>query len=463
MQSFKRRIVLNQTIFAFLLILSCLIILFFSMSCNKYNEEKVELQKIADELHSILKNYSSLEDVISSESAMEINKNINLSYSEYGLKHSYALLSSNGKVQYQYPINSKHYKLIKEKAPKLQAGFNFIIHHYDEWIFYEIIKYKDYKLLVTCEHKLVFVRELIFIFIFSSPIVFLFCYIFSNLQAKRFLIPITAIDDAVKNIALGKLQARITGYVYKDEMGDLIGTLNSTFGELEKSITNIRQFSSDVAHELRTPLTAILGNLEVALSRERKNSDYQKILASAIEEMMGLKKIINTLLILSRPYEFFVQQFKTLDFRHVVDNSIEFITYIADEKNIQIEKSLPKSIQLYCIPSLLERALINLLHNAVKFSPEASVIKLQITEAEQEFLIQVTDSGCGIAKEEQAKIFDRFYQNDQSRHLGCGLGLALVQWIADLHKGTISVKSVLNEGATFILALPKKGDHINKS
>lgn len=282
--------------------------------------------------------------------------------------------------------------------------------------------------------------------------------------SRRMLRPIEAIDQTVHEIRRGNLAARIPPYSSRDEMARLIETLNQTFAELEDSFSRIRQFSADAAHELNTPLTAIRGTLDVCLGKERTAEEYREVLADTANELQALSRLTHDLLLLAQPGDAAQRlHFAPLDLAVTVDECVARLEILAREKNLKFQvQPCEDCPRVRGDAILVERLTYNLLHNAVRFSPEQGTVTVLLEPDGDALRLDVQDQGIGIARADQQRIFDRFYQVEESRSAGSGLGLALVQWAVRLHHGQIEVESEVGKGSTFRVWLPIEADQ-NKS
>jgi two-component system heavy metal sensor histidine kinase CusS len=225
---------------------------------------------------------------------------------------------------------------------------------------------------------------------------------------------------------------------------------------LDDSFTRLSQFSADLAHELRTPVANMLGEAQVALTRERTAAEYRETLESTIAECERLSRIVDNLLFVARvdaAREPIAR--KRFDARAAVEKIAAFYQTIADDRHVMI--SCSGEAQLYADPDLFERAVGNLLDNALRFTPENGSIQITLSEHDADFEVAVSDSGCGIAPEHLPRVFDRFYRAESSRGSdGAGLGLALVKSIVDLHGGSATIQSQVGHGTTVTLRFPKQ-------
>ncbi len=296
--------------------------------------------------------------------------------------------------------------------------------------------------------------------IIALPMAILVAGLGGYFLAKKFLAPVEQMAGKARKIGEENLQERLPVGNADDELGNLAKVFNELLERLQKSFERLKQFTSDAAHELRTPLTAIRSIGEVGL-QERKNSDeYREIIGSILEENHRLTHLVDNLLFLSRADARSLRiHAESVELDAFVRQSIELIQPLAEEKNQQIQIT-GKSIRITADVSLLKQALLNLLDNAIKYSPEnARIVVNYVQDNSHSARIEVVDQGAGISPEHQEKIFERFYRVDKGRSRdlgGSGLGLAIARWAIQMQGGTISVDSRPHEGSKFTIRLPYK-------
>lgn len=229
-----------------------------------------------------------------------------------------------------------------------------------------------------------------------------------------------------------------------------------------RRLENIRrEFVANVSHEIKTPITAIKGFVETLIDGAAQNPEDSVRFLNIIETHVNrLEAILDDLLSLSRVEQGAEKQdLELVDSRlqEIITTAIEICGDRAEAGKIGIEVSCPEQIWAEVNPPLLEQAVVNLLDNAIKYSPEGSVIRVHVSKDDSEIRIAVQDQGCGIAKKHVPRVFERFYRMDKvrSRQLGgTGLGLAIVKHIAEVHAGRVSVESTPGKGSTFTIHLP---------
>ncbi len=219
-----------------------------------------------------------------------------------------------------------------------------------------------------------------------------------------------------------------------------------------------KQFVSDVAHELRTPLSILSGELEIALKQPPDINEYQQTLASSKQETDRMAKLVENLLFLAREDQRRVKPpFEKIDLTDLLGSVISSLQVESRKKEIRVSFQ-PESEPTFVWgePSMLRRLFLNIIENAIQYTPNTGNVRISLASHKQCVEIQVKDTGIGISEEDQKKLFHRFFRADPSRSLtrGYGLGLAISQSIANLHRGKIDVHSSLGQGSTFTIIFP---------
>ncbi|BCU77619.1 HAMP domain-containing sensor histidine kinase [Luteolibacter sp. LG18] len=275
--------------------------------------------------------------------------------------------------------------------------------------------------------------------------------------ASRAMRPISDISAAATRIAAGHFDERIRTEETESELGKLATLLDDTFQRLDTAFDEQARFTSDAAHELRTPVSIILGQAQLALSKERSPGDYRaafEICQRAAKRMHGLIESLLQLSVLdAAPHQTDVRLCDLAELTH--DHTI-MMQVVAAEKNIRLREELSPA-PCHANPDQIGQILMNLLTNAVKYSPEGAEVRA-VTRVEGDFaVVSVRDNGPGIPAEHLPHLFDRFYRADTSRNRstgGAGLGLAICKRIADAHNATLTVESVVGMGTAFTLRVP---------
>jgi two-component system, OmpR family, heavy metal sensor histidine kinase CusS len=291
------------------------------------------------------------------------------------------------------------------------------------------------------------------------PLVLIFASFLGGVITQRILGPVMEVTSIARNITHKDLSARVKVERVDEELRYLVDAFNEMISRLDKSFRYIAEFSSNVAHELRTPLTIIRGESELALMQERDRREYQRVLKITQEETDGMLRIVEDLLLLSRlEYQPQVLNFEQLDFSSFIEEIFAQAKKMAGQKNIFVKlTSFVDHAFIYADGLHLKRMFLNLLNNAVKFTPLGGKIGINVRTEGKKLKVAIQDTGLGIKPEDIDKIFDRFFHADnvnQGGDSGSGLGLSIAQTIVKIHGGDISVKSQPQKGSTFIVTLP---------
>ncbi len=277
---------------------------------------------------------------------------------------------------------------------------------------------------------------------------------------KRGLRPLQQMTQSLERIDPNHLNERLGRTTWPRELQPVATAFDEMLGRLENSFTRLSQFSADLAHELRTPVSNIRGEAEVALTRPRTSEDYRNVIESITGECERLSGIVENLLFLARA-EAADRQIEKDAFpaRPAIEKIASYYRTIAEERGISITNEGDGDV--YADPLLFDRALSNLLDNALRFTPDRGKITIRSHSKNGRTELAVEDTGCGIAAHHLLRIFDRFYRVDSSRSSkGTGLGLALVKSITDLHGGSATATSELNRGTTVTLIFPAKNNSV---
>lgn len=299
------------------------------------------------------------------------------------------------------------------------------------------------------------------IFIFLIPVALFVSVGGGWFLAARSLKPVDDITRAARAITAQNLDRRIQYTGVDDELGRLVATFNDMISRLQLSFSQVQQFSSDASHELRTPLTIMRGELELALRSRKKTPDvYRQILSSALEETIRMTTIVDNLLTLAKADMGNTKiTMQDVWLRPIIQELHEDSEMLAERKKIKVTLGSVDDTLVVGDPLRLRQLFLNLIDNAIKYTPEKGNVELSLIRENGHAKVRVKDTGMGIPPEEQSKIFDRFYRVDKARSRemgGSGLGLSISKWITDIHGGIISVESEVNKGSVFTVTLPLK-------
>lgn len=281
--------------------------------------------------------------------------------------------------------------------------------------------------------------------------------LFASYQiAHRGMRPVNAMAETAATVRTGTLGERLPIEGLPSELGALAATFNEMLGRLEESFNRLSRFSADIAHELRTPLNNLRGEAEVALRTGRSRED---VLNSSLEEYDRLSRIIDSLLFLARAESPEMQlKRERLDVCQELQAIKEFYDAAAQEKSVGIRVEAHAPVIAELDRTLLQRALGNLVSNALAHTPGKGLIVLRAVSEPEVIRVEVADNGTGIAQEHISRIFERFYRADGARSRisgGVGLGLAIVRSIAVVHGGSAGIQSEPGRGTTVSLTFPK--------
>ena len=271
---------------------------------------------------------------------------------------------------------------------------------------------------------------------------------------KRGLRPLTQLTQLVARMGPTHLKERVAPGSWPRELQPLAIAFDDMLKRLDDSFTRLSQFSADLAHELRTPVANMMGEAQVALTRERTAAEYRETIESTIGECERLSRIVDNLLFVARvdaAREPIAR--KRFDARKAVEKIAAFYQTAADDRHVTI--TCTGEGQIHADPDLFERAVGNLLDNALRFAPDRGSIQVAVSKHSNDFEVAISDNGCGIAAEHVPRVFDRFYRAESSRTSdGAGLGLALVKSIVELHGGSAAIQSEIGRGTTVRLTFP---------
>src|SRR6266446_7060801 len=271
---------------------------------------------------------------------------------------------------------------------------------------------------------------------------------------RRGLRPLEEMKLSLERIGPTHLNERVASANWPRELQPMAIAFDEMLKRLDDSFTRLSQFSADLAHELRTPIANMLGEAQVALTRDRTAAEYRETIESSVAECERLSRIVDNLLFVARvdaAREPIAR--KQFDARAAVEKISAFYQTVEEDRHVTI--SCSGDGQICADPDLFERAVGNLLDNALRFTAAHGSIHIGLAKRNTDFEVSVSDNGCGIGAEHLPRVFDRFYRAESSRSSdGAGLGLALVKSIVDLHGGSAKIESELSQGTTVKLTFP---------
>ncbi len=278
-------------------------------------------------------------------------------------------------------------------------------------------------------------------------------------MSRRALRPLELLSAAAREMTISQLHRRLPITGNRDELDRLAETFNDMFGRLEKAVEQMKDFTASISHELRTPLTALRGEAEVALVKARTESDYRRVLESQLEEFAKLSRMIDQMLTLARAEAGQIKLAREIvNLSELTESLVDQMEIVAASKAISLIAKPEHDVMVTGDAGWLERAILNLLDNAIKFTPVGGRVDVTVSSKNNHAVLEVADNGIGIDAQAVPHIFERFYRGDPSRSRereGAGLGLSLVEWIVRQHQGSVSVESQPGKGAVLRILLPE--------
>ena len=276
--------------------------------------------------------------------------------------------------------------------------------------------------------------------------------------ARVVLSPLSRLAADASSIGIGTLNRRLAIRGTGDQLDEVASAFNETLARLESAVAEMRQFSSALAHELRTPLAALRGEIETGLLRSSSEIEYRQRLTSQIEEIDKLTRLISQLLTLARAESGEIRlAHHTVDLAALATAVTEQLELVAEDHDLDLQCIVSQPVTVTGDRGWLERLLLNLLDNAMKFTRKGGKVSVSVSRDGDSARVDVRDTGIGMPPDAIPHVFERFYRVDPARSPaadGAGLGLSLVKWIIDRHQGRIAVDSHLGTGSTFTIWLP---------
>jgi heavy metal sensor kinase len=298
-------------------------------------------------------------------------------------------------------------------------------------------------------------QELGLILLFGLPLAAAVAGFGGYVLARRALRPIERMTDRARTITAARLSDRLPVDNPDDEMGRLAAVFNETLARLEASFEQMRRFTADVSHELRTPLTSIRSVGEVGLRGHRDEGGYRRIIGSMLEESDRLASLVDRLLTLSRAETRQGQLVREpVDLRELANDVIGHLGVLAEEKRQSLGVEPGAAPQALGDRGVLRQALINLVDNAVKFTPAGGRIRIRLSETASEAICDVIDSGPGVSGDARTHIFDRFYRAEETEAGGTGLGLSIAKGGVEATGGRLTLEDTGPGGSTFRITMP---------
>jgi heavy metal sensor kinase len=327
-----------------------------------------------------------------------------------------------------------------------------------------VIGGRAYKLVVlqSLHPQVEMMEDIRATFLWAIPIALLLAALGGYFLARKSLAPVSAMASQARTMSAADLHNRLAVSNERDELGQLAITFNQLLARLEASFEQQRRFMADASHELRTPVAILRGETEVTLSQpERTPTEYREALAILRDESQRLAHIIEDLFTLTRADAGqYPLAFRDAYLDEIASEALVRARSLALAKNITLTSAIEPDLPISADEALLARMFLNLLDNAIKYSPPGSTVNLTCRRENDPYVVSISDNGPGIPADLQARIFERFFRADKARSRsegetgGAGLGLSIARWIAEAHHGRLELERSDSSGSTFTATLP---------
>jgi heavy metal sensor kinase len=300
------------------------------------------------------------------------------------------------------------------------------------------------------------VRRVIFL---ALPLLLGLAGIGGYLLATYSLAPLNWMAEQAREITGSNLNTRLDIGNAAEELAVLAASFNELLSRLDQSFESMRRFVADASHELRTPIAVIRGEADVALSHDRGAAEYKESLAIVLDESRRLSRLVDDLLNLARADAGRVKlQVQEFYFNDLMAECCRSMQTLASAGDIALECRSAEDVPFRGDEGLLRRLLINLLDNAIRYTPPGGKVSAVLEADAARVRIRISDTGVGIPPEAAPRVFERFYRADRARSRqdgGFGLGLSIVKWIAESHNGAVELTGNSGPGTTFTVTLPR--------
>jgi len=284
---------------------------------------------------------------------------------------------------------------------------------------------------------------------------------------KRALAPVDRIASTAERIGSHNLSERLPVAQTGDELERLSLALNHMIERLDQAFQHSRRFVADASHELRTPLTVLRGELESLTQAPRPDSEWRERMGSALEEVERLVNIVEGLFAISRLDAGEAQaEWVKFDLARLAAATTDQMSLLAEDKNITLNCAATKDVWVEGDRARMKQVVVNLLDNAIKYTPSGGKVALTVSAQDSKALLEVADNGVGIPSEALPRVFERFFRVDQARSReqgGAGLGLSIAKSICTAHHGRVEAFSAPKQGSIFRVELPLASAPANKN
>lgn len=302
---------------------------------------------------------------------------------------------------------------------------------------------------------------LIAVMLIVGPLLLALAFSVAHMFSGRAFTPVDEIIDQVEAISDGRsLHKRLAIGTNTDELSRLSATLNAMIERLETSFGALRRFTADASHELKTPLTVIRADVERSMSPNSTRHEKEIAMEEALQQVTRMADLVNSLLTLARADEGrFDLHREPVELLELTREIVETARLLGEGAGLTIDVPILEAVAVQGDPTRLRQLFMNLVENAIKYTKKGGRVEITLACTEDEVQFAVRDNGIGIAAADLPFIFERFWRADRARsrtaeRSGNGLGLAICQWIAHAHGGSLTVESRLGRGSRFVAHLP---------
>ena len=425
---------------------------------------------LAETLAKIVEQYPAIIESTGEGGARtaEIGRNDKEPYQLQDVIHSLRVFLPDGRLIWKAPNAAAQQSISEPLLEKIRGGTPVFetsetidgtpVRH----VLISIPRHGAMRYVLQAEASLILYQEtrtgLVILLALGSGIILLVTWVSSGWLAKQVLTPIEVLSTGAETMSEADLGKRLTLDSPYQEFRRLTQAFNSVMDRFQRSGEIQRRFCDIAAHEMKTPLTILQGNLDVALMKARTSEEYREALLNNLEQVGRLIALTRSLLTLAN----FTSgkppvHLEPLALEPLVQDLVDELTLLADDRRITLSFESQSVPPVLGDAQWLKQALINLLDNALRYTPSGGAVTVRLHMVGEVVAVAVEDTGHGIEQEHLPHLFERFYRTDWARAKdagGTGLGLPIVKEIAEAHSGTISVTSQVYKGSVFTLRLP---------
>ncbi len=298
------------------------------------------------------------------------------------------------------------------------------------------------------------------------PIVLLISWYIGYVFVRSALAPVEDIRRRAERLARANLSERLTLPETRGELRELATTFNEMLGRIEGAFSQTQEFTANASHELKTPLANLRTEIELALEKGATEEEYQRLLASVVEEVSRMTHIVDNLLLLAQLDRGTAPlQRADVNLSNVAREAVDALQIMGETRGVQVrEGMIAPGVTVTGDGVMLRRVIMNLLENGVKYNREGGEVKCAVWQEDSTARVEVSDNGPGIPADAIPRLFERFYRVDHGRANarvdgvgGTGLGLSICKSLVEAHGGKINVRSQEGAGTTFHVSFPMRG------